>query len=57
MCDNKQWENQAVRDYYVFATPTMYLLDIENKIILRPKSVKYVDAWVDYSIGEKEESK
>lgn len=47
ICDYQQWENKAVRDYHVSATPTMYLLDIDNKIILRPNSVKQMDAWVD----------
>lgn len=58
ICDYQQWENKAVRDYHVSATPTMYLLDIDNKIILRPNSVKQIDAWVDwYLTGEKEDSK
>jgi thiol-disulfide isomerase/thioredoxin len=52
MCDYKKWDMQAVKDYYVFATPTMFLLDNNQKIILRPNSVKQIDAWVDYSIGE-----
>jgi hypothetical protein len=32
----------------VFGTPTMYLLDKNRKIILRPNSVKQMDAWVDW---------
>lgn len=56
MCDYKKWENQAIQDYYVFATPTMYLLDTDHKIILRPNSIKQVDAWIDYYLkGGKEE--
>lgn len=49
-CDYKKWDTQAVNDYYVFATPTLFLLDKEQKIILRPNSVKQVDAWVDFYI-------
>jgi thiol-disulfide isomerase/thioredoxin len=50
MCDYKKWDTQSVNDYYIFATPTMFLLDNNQKIILRPKSVKQIDAWVDYAI-------
>jgi peroxiredoxin len=46
--DFKKWESPIVKDYYVFATPTMYLLDENRKIILRPHSVKQMDAWVDW---------
>jgi thiol-disulfide isomerase/thioredoxin len=57
MCDYKKWETQAALDYYVFATPTFFLLDSDQKIILRPNSVGQIDAWVDYYIGKIDESK
>ena len=47
VCDYKKWDSDIVKDYYVFATPTMYLLDKKRKILLRPNSVKQVDAWVE----------
>lgn len=47
-CDYKKWNGKIVHDYYVFATPTMFLLDGKRKILLRPNSVKQVDAWVDW---------
>jgi thiol-disulfide isomerase/thioredoxin len=47
-CDYKKWNGKIVQDYYVFATPTMFLLDKNREIILRPNSVKQVDAWVDW---------
>ena len=53
LCDYRKWDNQAVNDYYVFATPIMFLLDYNQKIILRPSSIKQVDAWVNYNIGDK----
>lgn len=46
--DNKKWESKIVKDYYVFSTPTIFLLDNKRKIILRPNSVKQMDAWVDF---------
>lgn len=47
-CDYKKWNGSIVNDYYVFATPTMYLLGANREILLRPNSVKQVDAWVDW---------
>ncbi|MBK8700688.1 MAG: TlpA family protein disulfide reductase [Saprospiraceae bacterium] len=46
-CDYQKWKGNIVRDYYVFATPTMFLLDDKREILLRPNSVKQMDAWVD----------
>ncbi|TAD94004.1 MAG: TlpA family protein disulfide reductase [Bacteroidetes bacterium] len=47
VCDYKKWSGKIVQDYYVFATPTMFLLDKKRQIVLRPASAKQVDAWVD----------
>jgi thiol-disulfide isomerase/thioredoxin len=47
-CDFQKWENKIVKDYYVFATPTMYLLNDKREILLKPISVKQIDAWVDW---------
>jgi thiol-disulfide isomerase/thioredoxin len=55
MCDYKKWDTQAAKDYYVFASPTLFILDKNQKIILRPNSVKQLDAWVDFYIGKKQE--
>ena len=48
VCDYQKWESPIVKAYHVFATPTLYLLDNERKIILKPNSVKQLDAWVDW---------
>jgi thiol-disulfide isomerase/thioredoxin len=48
ICDFQKWDSRIAKDYFVFGTPTMYLLDKERKIILRPNSVKQMDAWVDW---------
>lgn len=48
VCDYKKWEAQAVQDYYVFATPSLFLLDENHEILLRPSSIQQMDAWVDY---------
>jgi thiol-disulfide isomerase/thioredoxin len=48
-CDFQKWNSKIVKDYYVFATPTMYLLDAKREIVLRPSSVKQLDTWVDWT--------
>ena len=47
--DGKKWDSKIVNDYYVFSTPTMFLLDSDREIILRPSSVNQMDAWVDWN--------
>lgn len=46
-CDLKGWEGQSARDYCVFATPTIYLLDADNKILVKPLSPGQTKAWLD----------
>jgi thiol-disulfide isomerase/thioredoxin len=46
--DLKKWDSKIVKDYFVFSTPTMYLLNNKREILLRPNSVKQMDAWVDW---------
>jgi len=45
--DLKKWESPFVKDYHIFGTPAMFLLDSQRRIIMRPGSVQQVDAWVD----------
>jgi thiol-disulfide isomerase/thioredoxin len=52
ICDYKKWGSQPVKDYHVFATPTIYLLDDNLEIILRPNSVRQMDAWVIWYLVE-----
>jgi len=37
-CDTKGWESKAVKDYYIFATPSYFLLNKELKIIAKIKN-------------------
>ncbi len=48
ICDYQKWDSPVVQAYHVFATPTMYLLDSKREILLRPNSVRQMDAWVDW---------
>jgi thiol-disulfide isomerase/thioredoxin len=50
--DLNKWESKTVKDYYVFSTPTIFLLDKKREIILRPNSVKQLDAWVDWYLSK-----
>lgn len=48
--DYQKWNTQAVKDYYVFSTPTMFLLDKNRKIVLRPNSVEQAKAWINENL-------
>ncbi len=47
-CDYQKWESPVAKDYHVFATPTIYLLNSKREILLRPNSVSQLDSWVDW---------
>ena len=51
-CDYKKWETQAAKDFYVSSSPTIFLLDSNNKIILRPPTVASLDSWLDSNSGK-----
>lgn len=38
---------RAAKDYYVSSSPTIFLLDSNNKIILRPPTVASLDSWLN----------
>jgi peroxiredoxin len=46
-CDYKKWETQAAKDYFVSSSPTIFLLDSNNKIMLRPPTVASLDSWLN----------
>ncbi len=50
VCDYQKWNSDIVKNYYVFATPTMFLLDHKREIILRPNSAEQMDAWVNWNL-------
>ena len=45
-CDYKKWDTPAAKAYFVSSSPTMYLLDEHQKIMLRPNSIKQLDAYM-----------
>jgi len=52
ICDYEKWGSPIAQAYHIFATPTMYLLDSEREILLRPNSVRQMDSWVDWFLVE-----
>ena len=50
-CDYGKWNGPIVNNYYVFGTPTMFLLDSKREILLRPNSISQMDAWVDWYLN------
>jgi peroxiredoxin len=51
-CDYKKWDTQAAKDYYVSSSPTLFLLDSNNKMILRPATVASLDTWLESKDGK-----
>jgi hypothetical protein len=43
-CDYKKWDTPAAKDFYVFASPSIFLLDNDGKIKFRPKSIAHLTA-------------
>jgi thiol-disulfide isomerase/thioredoxin len=48
-CDYKKWDTQAAKDYYISSSPSIFLLDRNNRILLKPQFIKAIDTWVDYN--------
>jgi thiol-disulfide isomerase/thioredoxin len=46
-CELKGWESKVAIDYCIFGTPTMYLLDNNNTILVKPISEKQIQAWLE----------
>ncbi len=40
VCDLNGWDGKAALDYYLYATPTMFLIDKNKKIISKPAAIE-----------------
>lgn len=49
--DYKKWDTQGVSDYFVSSSPSFFLIDSSGQLLLRPQSVKQIDAWVDWKLS------
>jgi thiol-disulfide isomerase/thioredoxin len=45
-CDYKGWGSPNVKNYYVFATPSIFVLDTENKIVAKPIDAIATAKWL-----------
>jgi len=45
VADLKGWNGKAPSDYFLYATPTMFLIDKEKKIIAKPLTVDELKSW------------
>ena len=48
--DLKRWESPAAQAWHVYSVPTFWLLDRNRRIILKPNSVRHMEAWVDWHL-------
>ncbi len=48
--DFGRWDSPIVQDWHVTSIPAFYLLDSNMQILLRPNSVRHMDAWVDWNL-------
>ncbi len=54
LCDFGKWGSPVVEAYFVSGTPTLYLLDKNREILLRPNSFNQMDAWVDWYLVQRD---
>ena len=45
-CDFKGWDSTAAKDYHITGTPSYFLLDENNKILVRPNTVLHANVWI-----------
>ncbi|MEY3399231.1 MAG: hypothetical protein RL220_1825 [Bacteroidota bacterium] len=50
VCGYKQWESPVAKDYKVTKTPTLFLLDKDKKIVLKPKSARETQAFLSQNL-------
>ena len=49
IADLKGWNGEAAKDYFIYATPTMFLIDKDRKLIAKPTSIDDLRHWFDPS--------
>ena len=48
--DLKGWNGKAAQDYYLYATPTMFLINNKREIIAKPTNVGEVEKWMELEL-------
>lgn len=50
VCGMKVWESKVAKDYRVTKTPAFYLIDAQGKIVLKPKGIREVQAFLSKNL-------
>jgi peroxiredoxin len=45
LCDGLAWESEVVNLYNIYATPTIFVLDRDGKIIAKPILLREIESW------------
>ena len=45
--DLKGWYGKAAQDYYLYATPTMFIIHNKQEVIAKPTNVEEIKRWMD----------
>lgn len=48
ICDFNKWDSKSAKDYYIFNSPTIFLLDKNNKIVARPSSINTLSQIINF---------
>jgi thiol-disulfide isomerase/thioredoxin len=52
LCGFKQWDSKAAKDYRITKTPGFFLLDNTGKIVLKPKGIREVQAFLTKQLAQ-----
>lgn len=50
--ENKGWESELIKSYFIYGTPTYLMLDSENKIVSHINSVAHANAYITYTLND-----
>jgi thiol-disulfide isomerase/thioredoxin len=49
IADMEGWNSKIAEDYFIYATPTMFLIDQNKKLIAKPTSIEELKNWFETS--------
>ena len=51
--DKARWESEVIKDYHVFTTPTVFVLDRNKTIVCKPNDWTELESWLKKNVGKK----
>jgi len=51
--DLKGWSGKAALDYYLYATPTMFIINNKQEVIAKPTNMEEVKKWMEWELDIK----